>query len=470
MIIARDKEINRLSEISTSDKSEFVAVYGRRRVGKTFLIRESFKNDFAFHHTGIAQQPKAAQLYSFCTSLKESGLQIDSEPRNWIEAFELLKELIRKSRRKRKVIFIDELSWMYTAGCDLISAIESFWNGWASNRKDVVLIVCASATSWMIKNIIHARGGLHHRLTAEIFLQPFSLRECEMFAEAFQLPISREQIIEAYMILGGIPYYWSLMSKSLSLPQNIDQLFFHKEAPLRDEYKYLFASLFDSPEPYMRIVEILATHKTGMTRDDIQLQYGAELGGTLTQMLEDLESCGFIRSFLPFAKRKKGTLFQLIDCFTLFHFKYLIKKTSDTEFWSHTYSTAAAWRGLAFERVCLWHIPQIKQALGISGIQTEVCSWQCKTDSQKGIQGAQIDLLIDRSDKVVNICEMKFCDTEYTISKKDEENLKTKIASFRKTTSTRKGILMTLVTPVGITLNSHAGIINSVVTIDNLFA
>ena len=397
-------------------------------------------------------------------------MQIDSEPRNWIEAFELLKDLIRNSQNERKVIFIDELSWMYTHRSDLIPALESFWNGWASNRNDIVLIVCASATSWMMKNIIHARGGLHHRLTAEIFLQPFCLRECEMFAKAFQLPMSREQIIEAYMILGGIPYYWSLMNKSLSLPQNIDRIFFSKDAPLRDEYKYLFASLFDNPAPYMRIVEILATHKAGMTREDIQLDYGAELGGTLTQILEDLESCGFIRSFLPFSKRKKGMLFQLIDLFTLFHFKYLVRKTSDREFWSHTYATAAAWRGLAFEKVCLWHIPQIKQALGISGIQTEVCSWQCKTNEEKGIQGAQIDLLIDRSDKVVNICEMKFCDTEYTITKKDEENFKTKISSFRKATATRKGIIMTLVTPVGLTPNTHAGIVNSVVTNEALFA
>lgn len=470
MIIARESEIKRLKALVASPRSEFVAVYGRRRVGKTFLIREAFDYEFTFQHAGIANQPKASQIFSFCSSLKEYGLRNTNEPKNWIEAFELLKDLIRKSRRRKKVIFFDELSWMYTPGCDLIAALEAFWNGWASSRKDIVLVVCASATSWMTKNVVHARGGLHHRLTEEINLQPFDLRECGLFVDAFQLPLSREQIIEAYMLLGGIPYYWSLMDKRFSLPQNIDRMFFYKDAPLKGEYAYLFASLFDSPQPYMRIIEILASNKLGMTHEEIQAKYPSEIGGKMSMILSNLESCGFIRSYKPFGKKKKGKLYQLIDCFTLFHFKFIASGPTDEHFWSHKYTTVNAWRGLAFERVCLWHVPQIKRALGISGILTEICSWQCATDKEKGIEGAQIDLLIDRSDKVVTICEMKYCDDEYTLSKKDESALRQKLSSFRKSTATHKGLQLALVTPVGVTTNAHSAIINSAVTADDLFA
>ncbi len=472
MIIAREKEIAKLRSCLESDRSEFIAVYGRRRIGKTFLIRESYNYSFTFQYAGIANASKEIQLSSFADALRDNGMFIEQNPKNWLQAFQFLKELIKKSTEKKRVVFLDELSWMWTPGCDLIAALESFWNGWASTRKDIVLITCASATSWMMKNIIHAYGGLHNRLSFAIGVAPFTLKECEEFSEAYNLALSRDQIIEAYMILGGVPYYWSLMDPHNSLPQNIDAMFFSPEALLKDEYKYLYASLFRNPEPYLRVIEILGTKKIGMTREEILAHLEQGSGGKLSDILEDLEHCGFVRSYHPFGRKKKGSLFQLMDCFTLFHFKYLAVPPTDIRFWSHFYNTPKAnvWRGLAFERVCLWHVQQILGALGISGILTDICSWQCNGDEEKGIKGAQIDLVIDRQDKQVDLCEIKCCGEEFEVNKDMVESLRSKASSFKKNTGTRKGLRQTLITPVGLARNKYSGIFNSVITTDDLFS
>jgi len=273
------------------------------------------------------------------------------------------------------------------------------------------------------------------------------------------------------MILGGVPYYWSLLDNSLGLAQNIDNIFFSDTAPLKNEFQYLFSSLFKSPEVYVDVIQALGTIKAGMTNKEIQQNIETNQGGRLTRVLEDLENCGFIRSYQPFGKKKKGALYQLIDNFVLFYFKFLTTKTTDTEYWSHLYTSSSinAWRGNAFERVCLWHVPQIKRALRIDGIHTEVCSWSCDTNEEKGIKGTQIDLVIDRSDKMVNLCEMKYCGDTFTIDKSYEENLRTKLESFRKSTKTNKGIQLTMVTTHGVTKNSHSGIVNSYVSADDLF-
>ena len=456
----------------TSDRSEFIAVYGRRRIGKTFLVHEAFNYTFTFQYSGIYKKSRTDQLTAFKNALKEAGVKSPETPANWMEAFEMLKDLIRASHAKKKVIFLDELSWMHTHRCDLIPALESFWNGWASARKDVVLIVCASATSWMIKKIVHAKGGLYNRLTAQIWLQPFNLNECKMYVETLNLPFNNDQIIELYMILGGVPYYWSLMKKNLGLPQNIDRLFFDSTPKLPNEFDYLFSSLFESPDNYVKIIEVLATKKLGMNYSEIMKNIGKDAGGTLSDMLEDLCNCGFIRSYRPFGGIKRGTLFQLTDNFILFHFKYLTKKSSDPKFWEHNYTKPGlnSWRGLAFERICLLHTEQIKKALGISGLYTEVCSWKCEEDKEKGISGAQIDLLIDRDDKHVNVCEIKYSSDIFSIDKNYEEKLTTKLSSFRRATGTRKGVILTMITNHGLALNSHSGIVQASITANDLFA
>ena len=472
MIIAREKELRILRDTLSSGRSEFVAVYGRRRVGKTFLVREAFDGKFLFQHAGIHGENREAQIKAFCQSLRDAGLQQTGQPRNWLEAFQLLKQVIKNSSAKKKVIFLDELSWMYTHKCDLIPALENFWNGWASARKDVVLIVCASATSWMVNKIVHNRGGLYNRLTEQIWLQPFCLGECEQYVNALHLPMGRDQIIEMYMIAGGVPYYWSLLKREQSLPQNIDRLFFAPDAPLQHEYDYLYSSLFEQPASYLRVVKILGNNKEGLSFSEIQKEIGVNQGGTLTGILSDLEYCGFIRSFKSFGNKKRGTMYQLIDNFSTFHFKFLANKTNDAHFWSHKYDAPGtnSWRGLAFERVCLWHISQIKKALGIAGIYTEYSSWKCLPNEAEGIAGAQIDLVIDRADKIVTLCEMKYYNKVYSMTKHDYESLKSKVDSFRRVTKTQKGISLAMVTTNGITRNANSSNVDVSIVSDDLFS
>ena len=267
MLIGRKKEINLLHEIQNDDSSHFLAIYGRRRVGKTFLIREAFDYRFAFQHAGLSDSGMKGQIFAFVSSLKDAGYEVKKQPKNWLEAFEYLKDLIRKSSEKKKIIFIDELSWMDTPKCDLMVALENFWNGFASARKDIVLIVCASATSWMLSKVVHNKGGLYNRLTEQIHLRTFCLGECEEYVKNSGLAFNRNQILQYYMIFGGVPYYWGFLKKGLSLSQNIDRILFEKDAPLRDEFKYLYASVFKKPENYVKIIEALGTKKVGMRRD-----------------------------------------------------------------------------------------------------------------------------------------------------------------------------------------------------------
>lgn len=472
MVIGRKKEQILLKKLLKEDRSQFVAVYGRRRIGKTFLIREAFHYHFTFQHAGLYKGNRSDQLFAFSASLKDAGLTDTPVPGNWLEAFELLKDLIRKSPEEKKVIFIDELSWMDTPKSKLIMALDSFWNGWASARKDIILIICSSVTSWMINNVIHDKGGLYHRLTSRIFLEPFTLRECEEYIKAAGIAINRQQILEGYMILGGVPYYWSHMQKGLSLSQNIDQMFFASGAPLNEEFEHLFSSLFRYPEDYLRIVKALAGKQSGMTRNEILAATGIAGSGKFSTKLDELEKCGFIRSYAAFEKKKKETVFQLIDPYTLFYYHFLIKKPRDENFWTNQLNTPVrnTWNGLAFERVCMWHTDKIKQALGISGVLTDICSWFCTEDLEKGLTGSQIDMIIVRKDQVINLLEMKYSSTPYAITRKTNADLMRKRNDFITATGTRAAIHLTMVTPFGLLQNSYAGNIQSEVTAEDLFA
>lgn len=472
MLIGREKEKKILESALLDDKSRFIAVYGRRRIGKTFLIRETFGYRFTFQHAGLANGNLAEQLFAFESSLKDAGITNYNKPANWLEAFELLKDLIRESKEKKKVIFIDELSWMDTRNCDLMTALENFWNGWASGRKDVVLIVCASATSWMLNKIVHNKGGLYHRLTDQINLKAFNLHECESFVQSMGIILNRHQILQCYMIMGGVPYYWSLLKKGMSLSQNIDAIFFEDGAPLADEFDHLYASLFKNPEGYLKIISALGTKKTGMTREEIVYSAKVSNSGELTKKLDELEACGFIRKYYAFDAKKKGALFQLMDCFTLFYYKFLKEKPTDEHFWSNQVNTPAvnAWSGLAFERVCMEHVAQIKQKLGIMGVFTEVKGWSCSANLDEGIYGSQIDLLIVRKDQVINLCEMKYASSEYTVTAKVNESIQHKVSDLATVTKTKYAIHPTLVTTYGLINNSYAGNIQAVITAEDLFS
>ncbi len=470
MLIGREEEIYQLEEAYSSSESEFVAIYGRRRIGKTYLVRETLQNRFSFFHAGVSKLPAKGQLVAFYNSLVNHGYTPSRIPKNWLEAFQYLLTFIKDKKENKKIIFLDELPWMDTPKSDFLPAFEHFWNGWASARKDILLIVCGSATSWIIKNIVNNHGGLHNRLSRSIKLKQFTLRECEKYVASVRMQMTRPQIIEAYMIFGGVPYYWSKLDHRFSLAQNIDRMFFTENAILKNEFEDLYASLFKHPDPYLKIISVLGKKKVGMTIEEISESTKLFRNGSLTKYLGDLEACGFIRSYSSYGNRVKGTVYQLIDNYTLFYYRFLSsKKNTDEGYWSKIQTSAvfSNWCGLSFERICLLHIRQIKNALGIGGILSNEFSW--RTPPYADLPGVEIDLLIERADKVFNLCEMKYTKNPFIIDKKYAANLQNKIARLRDVTKTRNAIFLTMIAASGLTSNEYAGDIQNIITADALF-
>ncbi len=466
-MIGRKKERDSLLTAEKAVQSGFVAIYGRRRIGKTFLVRETFGERLTFSHAGVENVGMHEQLRAFSSSLKDFGWQGNGSLKDWFDAFDALKEIVKASASSKKVVFLDELPWMDTAKSNFLPALEFFWNGWASSRKDVLLVVCGSATSWIVSKILKSRGGLHNRVTDQIWLKPFTLAECKAYAAELGMEMSDMELAEAYMALGGVPYYWSFLKPGLSLAQNMDSLFFASDAKLRLEFSQLYSSLFKHPEPYMKIVNALGSKQVGLTREELAAACELPDSGRLTRYLEELEQCGFIRRYMPFGARKKGFVCQLIDCYTLFYFRFIRENLKhDTRFWTSSYATPvhAAWAGLAFERLCLLHVDGIKKALGISGVVGSVCSW--RSGSADG--GGQIDLLIDRDDRVINLCEMKFCEEPFQVDKAYDAWLRERRAMFLRQTGTRKAAHLTLVTAIGIAETKYKGVFQSVVTLADL--
>ena len=468
-IIGREKELAALNTYYNSNAPEFLAVYGRRRVGKTFLIREFFKDRLDFYVTGLAAGKKEEQLKVWNNAVKNSFGGSDNTSDNWLDAFTLLRGKIEKTKKKKKkVLFIDEAPWMDTQKSGFLTALEHFWNGWASGRTDILLIICGSATSWVINNLFRNKGGLHNRVTRRMRLLPFTLYETEAYMNENEIDIGRYRICEAYMIFGGVPYYLSLLGKGLSLPQNVDALCFYEDGPLRGEFGELYSTLFKNSELYIKVVTALCTKSKGLTREEIIRETGLSSGGSLTKVLEELELCGFIRSYPNYSTDDNLNLYQLIDPFSLFHLRFINnKRPGNPRFWSNNLDSPSltAWKGYAYEQVCLSHSDQIKQALGVAAISTEISSWR----SRRSSPGAQIDLLIDRKDGIINLCEIKYSKAEYTISAAEEKQLRNKIAVFEAETRTKKSVHLTMVTTFGVNHNRHSGIIRSEVTLDNLF-
>ncbi len=372
-MIGREKEKAVLEQAAGSGHSEFVAVYGRRRVGKTYLIRETFNYSFTFQHSGVANSNTKIQLERFRRSLIESGHVKCPVIRNWFQAFDELKEVVQKARSGKKVLFIDEMPWMDKPNANFIPALENFWNSWASARNDILLVICGSATSWMLKNVIRARGGLHNRVTVKINLQPFTLAECGKMAEELGLSASHYQILQYYMALGGIPFYWNYLQRGFSVAQNMDRLFFAENASLEGEFMELYSSLFSKEAPYIHIVTALGKKKMGMTRKELSAMTQLCNSGTMTTYLEELEQCGLIRKYRVPGKRIRDVIYQLIDNFTLFHFKFIQENIDhDSNFWTTSIDSRllSTWQGLAFELVCLQHVASIKRALQIGGIHS----------------------------------------------------------------------------------------------------
>lgn len=470
-IVGRNKQIDALEKYLNSDTSEFIALYGRRRVGKTFLVKEALRECMLLHFTGREGASLSQQLLNFHYALVDAG-GCETVPQNWTEAFRYLSKFLEASAAETKVLFIDELPWLDTAKSGFLGALEYFWNNWASYRKDVKLIVCGSATSWMLNKVINSRGGLHNRVTHRMLVSPFSLSEVEEFFRSKNFAYERGEIVECFMAFGGIPYYLSLFEKDKSVAQNINDLCFIKGAELEGEYERLFKSLFKNSARYSAVIEVLSNKCCGMTRQDIVDEAGLVNNGNVSTMLKELEECEFIRSYTPFGKSTKEKLYQLIDLYTLFYFRFIKgKRTFTKNYWLKIQSTVgySAWCGYAFENVCLHHLEQIVDALGIEGIISDACSWSFRPKKKEDGKGAQIDLLIDRSDKVVNVCEMKYSQSEYEITKDYFLKIQERINTFRQVTKTKKSVVPIFITSYGLQDNANARKIAKSITMDQLF-
>ena len=470
-MIGREREKRILQECLNSKRPEFLAVYGRRRVGKTYLIRQFFRESFAFYATGVSGLNTRQQLRIFHESLQKYGDSEKAVPRDWLEAFSRLEQLLsapevhREYQSGKRIVFLDELPWMDTARSDFRSALDYFWNSWGSSQNDLVLIICGSATSWIINHIVKDTGGFYNRITRQIRLMPFCLHECEQLLQSNGMRLTRKQIVECYMILGGIPYYLNYLSPQYSLPQNVEMLLFQENGPLRYEYDRLFSSLFKNSANHLAIIEELSRRRSGLTRTELTKSKGIPDGKELTRCLDELEQCGFIRKYSDFTRKSSGFIFQLTDALILFFLTWL--KDKRTASWTDILNTPAynAWCGLAFERVCQVHSDQIKGALGIQGISSHEFAWR----SRNSHPGAQIDLLIDRRDDVINLCEIKYASGEFAIDSAYEKELLYKEEAFRKETGTRKATLPTMITLNGIKNNAHRNVIVNEITAEDLF-
>ena len=469
-LVGRESELRILGEAMRSRRSEFIAVYGRRRVGKTFLVRRAFDGKFAFQHSGLSRGGKGDQLEAFADSMHRCFGIARPSFRSWIEAFGALADAL-EATQGRKVVLIDELPWLDTPNSRFMPALEHFWNGWASGRDDIVFVVCGSAASWIVRKVIDNYGGLHNRLTHRLRLVPFTLHECRSFARSRGLALTDRQIAELYMAFGGIPLYWDLVRKDESPAQAIDRLCFSENGDLHGEFNRLYASLFRRPEPYIAVVKALARRNSGMTRDELLDDTGFIDNGAFSGVVADLESCGFIRKYGFPGKVERDAIWQLVDPFTLFHMRFLSKTSASSGGnWLAGVQTNArsAWSGLAFEELCLSHVRQIKAALGISGVTSSVYAARIPPGPD-GEPGAQIDLAIDRADGIVNLCEMKFSEKPFAVTGKYRLALLDKVAAWRRAFGSKKAIHVTFVASAGVKPGGGADAIQSEVGLSDLF-
>lgn len=477
-MVGREKESAELIELYDRDKAELVAVYGRRRVGKTYLVDETFRNRITFRHVGLSpvegngkssSNTRKRQLQAFYYSLITQGMKQEHCPKDWLEAFFMLEmHLQSMDDGSRQLIFLDELPWMDTAKSGFITAFEAFWNSWACHR-NVMVIVSGSATSWIQDKLINNHGGLYGRVTYEIKLEPFTLRECELLLKERNISFSRYDIVQAYMIFGGIPYYLNYLQRGRSLAQNVDELFFQKGAKLRMEYDRLFSSIFGNPDTMKTIVSVLALRSIGYTRKEIATLSGFSEGGTLTEALKALIASDFVIRYVPFGHGKREEHYKLIDPFCIFYMKHVNNHRDLPDgFWQQNTTSQAlvSWRGYAFENVCFNHIAQIKQALGISGISATQSAWTKPEDEEPGMQ---IDLIIARGDNVVNMCECKFYCTEFVVDKKYDLVLRKRQSILETMISAKSTVHRTLITTYGIKDNRYRWSFDNVITMEDLF-
>ncbi len=464
-LIGREKEIESLQRCYNSNRAEFIVINGRRRVGKTFLINSLYENKFAFSYVGGHHYTKEQQLSRFANALKEySHSVLDIKLNNWFDAFDALKSYLKSvDNGQRLVIFFDEMPWIDTRKSDFVIALEDFWNSWGAQKANLMLIASGSASSWLNDNLIENKGGLHGRITKQIVLYPFTLKEVEQYLQFIGADWDRYQIAQTYMTFGGVPFYLSLLNPSISLVQNIDELYFSNTGNMRYEFEELYSALFTNSELYLSVVRVLAKKRNGMTRSEISDATNLQ-GNSLTKILRNLERSSFIISYSCFGKKKKDIFYRLSDFYTIFYLSFVENNLSkDHSWWANHINTPVvnSWQGFSFELLCLIHLEEIKKSLGILGIATEASQWRSKE--------SQIDLIIDRADRVINLCEMKFSIDKYEITKDYADKLRDRRLDFKESTQTKKSIVTTFVTTFGVHHGKHSSIVDKDLILDDLF-
>jgi AAA+ ATPase superfamily predicted ATPase len=473
MVIGRHKEKQIFQRLLTSDQTELLAVYGRRRVGKTYLIREYFKENMVFEFTGAYEADAQIQLHNFFNEFQRAVTDPNLKPKDWTTAFKYLSDYLYtlENSPTKNVVFLDELPWLDTARSGFLSAFEYFWNQHGSRMKNLLLIVCGSSASWIIQKLINAKGGLYNRITQRIELKPFNLAETEEYLVSRNLKFTRYQIIQLYMAIGGIPFYLKHINPSLSVNQVIDQMCLMHGGILTNEFKPLFQSLFKNADAHISIIKSLAKSPYGLNRTKLLETTKIPNGGTFLRTIENLVDCGFIVELKPFGKKNKDTIFRLIDFYSHFFIKFIDGKVSNRpNVWEGLSNSPEfkAWTGYAFENLCLKHTNQIHKKLGIDGVHTELSSWAFKGNEE--IDGAQIDLIVDRKDGIIHLCEAKFTSSEFVISKEYASKLRQKRAIFGHVTKTKKSVVSTLLSTYTATQNKYySEEIHSEINLEDLF-
>lgn len=484
-IIGREREIGLLNSMLESERAEFYAVYGRRRIGKTHLVKAFFdkKKCHFMHCTGIQKGGIKDQLGAFYDAISDcffDGVTLQKE-QTWNKAFEFLKGLIdnKVSSRQKIVIFLDELPWLVTPRSKCLQMLEYYWNRYWSFDPRIKLIICGSSASWILKKIINDRGGLHNRVTRQILLRPFNLVETQKYLASLGVKLNMWHTTQVYMATGGVPYYlMTLHQKGLSSSQIIEQLAFSNDAPLQNEFDKLIASLFDDAAAYSELLKILSKHRYGLSQAEIlNKSTHFSKGGRVTEKLKALADAGFIIKLKSYQNSAKGVYYRVIDEYTLFYFYWIaplantVQSSSFGEgYWQEIQKSAAwqSWSGYAFEAIVYKHLTQVRNALLIppSAI-ADSWRYQSKLADESG---AQIDILFDRPDDVITLGEIKMTAKPFVIDKQVAANLVQKKDVFTRRIKTQKQIYIAMISASGVAQNHYFDeLISGVVTLKDFF-
>lgn len=472
-LIGRSEEREILEKALLSNRAEMISIIGRRRVGKTFLVKSVYQQTLDFEITGIQDASRKEQLRNFGLQITKysQGTFPITEPKDWLEAFYLLSKFLEQKKKPDKfVVFLDELPWLATHKSGFLKGLSWFWNSWAVNE-NIVVVVCGSAASWMIKNVVHHKGGLHNRITKRIYLKSFTLHETELFFKGKNINLDRYQILQLYMAMGGVPHYLEEVEAGKSAIQNINAICFSENGVLWDEFSKLYTSLFENAAAHISVIRVLANKQKGLTRQEIVQQTKLPEGGGTSTVLEELIHSGFVSLYLPFGKKKKDSLYRLTDEYSLFYLHFMEQnRQTGPNIWQQLSQTQSyiSWAGYAFENTCFKHLWQIRKALGITGVYANASSYLKKGSSEE--DGVQIDLLIDRNDHVINLCEIKFYNSELNIDKATALDYRNKIGIFKQSTQTKKQVFFTLISTFGLKQNQYSlGLVDFVLDMDDLF-